>query len=239
MSTLKVNVIQNTSGDTVLTLTNGHMELPPGSTTQAPIDFDGSGSLVTTPIGGAIEYDGKVFYISPEASNRGVVAVEYAIILTGTNTLTSQTGVQPIFDGGGGPANGALTLPVGTYEFECSYALTGMSTGTSGSFGFALGGTATKTEGWTSIAQKASNTLATAAAGNTAFSTAANTALTPNSTNSAGTALIKGVFRITVAGTIIPQVSLTVASAAVVQANSYFKCKPIGASGFVSVGQWA
>jgi len=237
MSTLKVNTIQNTNGDTVMTLTNGHLELPAGSAAQAPIDFDGSGALVTTPIGGAIEYDGKVFYISPEASNRGVAAVEYAIILTGTNTLTSQTGAQPIFDGGGGPAGGALTLPVGTYMFECSFSLTNLSA-TSGSFGFALGGTATKTEAWNSFAQKAAAAGATATA-TTIFATAADTDITGSTTTTTGAAYIKGVFRITVAGTIIPQVSMSVANAAVVGANSFFICKPLGASGFVSVGQWA
>ena len=49
-------------------------------------------------------------------------------------------------------ANGAVTLAAGTYEFEAFFALTNLSS-TSGTFGFALGGTATFTESWLSIAK--------------------------------------------------------------------------------------
>jgi hypothetical protein len=71
------------------------------------------------------------------------------------------------------------------------------------------------------------------------MNTAANTAITGSSTNTAGGALIKGFVRVTVAGTIIPQVSLSVASAAVVQAGSYFKITPISASSTATfVGKW-
>ena len=59
------------------------------------------------------------------------------------------------------------------------------------------------------------------------------------STNTAGHALIKGIIRVTVAGTIIPQVSLTVAAAAIVGANSYFKISPLGAAAVASVGNWS
>lgn len=156
-----------------------------------------------------------------------VVPTEHYVVLTTTNTLTSQTGVQAIFDGGGGPAGGTITLPVGTYQFECVYALTTLSGG--GSFGFALGGTAVKTEGWQAHATKGA-TLATATTSSLTFNTAANTTIGIVSTGTTGTALIKGIIRVTTAGTIIPQVSLTAAAAAVVQANSYFKISPISAS---------
>lgn len=155
------------------------------------------------------------------------VPTEHYIVLTSTNTLTSQTGIQPIFDGGGGPTGGQVTLPVGTYQFECQYSLSAMSA-TSGTFGFALGGTATKGEAWTSFAFRGA--LATASAPSITFNTAANTALMTAGTNANGMAFIKGIIRVAVAGTIIPQVSLSVAAAAVVGTNSYFKISPISAS---------
>jgi len=192
---------------------------------------------LTTAVLGEFEYDGTAFYGSPAASTRGVIPTEHLIVLSSANTLTSQTTVQPLFDGGGGPAGGALTLPVGTYKFECFYALTSMSTGNNGSFGFALGGTASKSEGWYASATKSSFTTASTLQGT--WNVGANTALTTANTTSTGYAFIKGHFRITVTGTIIPQVSLGQPAAAVVQTNSYFTCNPVGSSSVVSVGNWA
>jgi hypothetical protein len=212
------------------------ISLPAGTATVAPLDFS-AGTVNTTAQAGTMEYDGTTPYFSIAASTRGVLPTEQIIVLTSTNTLTSQTGVQPIFDGGGGPTNGQVTLPIGTYQFECMYAMTGMST-TSGSFGFSLGGGATKTFSYISTSSKASNTITTAQVTNQTFSTAANTALQTATTNSTGMALIKGTIRVTVAGTIIPQVSLTVASAAVVQAGSYFKVSPVGNATVATVGNW-
>jgi len=198
---------------------------------------DLTASALATAVSGEVQFDGTAFYGSPAASTRGVIPTEHLIVLSSANTLTSQTGVQPLFDGGGGPAGGALTLPVGTYKFECFYALTSMSTGTNGSFGFALGGTATKTEGWYASATKSAFTANTLQG---SWNVGANTALTsPGNTTSTGYAFIKGHFRITVTGTIVPQVSLGVAAAAVVATNSYFTCNPVGSSSVVSVGNWA
>jgi hypothetical protein len=45
--------------------------------------------------------------------------------------------------------------------------------------------------------------------------------------------------RITGAGTIIPEVSLTIAAAAVVAANSYFKIAPLGSQSVTNVGDWS
>lgn len=203
----------------------------------APLELQ-TGTLNTTAEIGAIEFDGTAFYSSMAASTRGVMPTEQIIVLTSNNTLTSQTGVQPIFDGGGGPTNGAVTLPVGTYQYECSYAATGLSA-TSGSFGFALGGTATKTFSYQALASKAGTALTTPMATVSTFGSAAITTLVANSTGTVANLLVKGIMRVTVTGTVIPQVSLTVASAAVVQTNSYFKVSPIGSATVVSVGNWS
>lgn len=220
------------------TLTS-QLKLAAGTATAgaAPIEFT-SGTVNTVAEAGAMEYDGTAFYAAMAASTRGAVPTEQWVVLTGTNTLTSQTAAQPIFDGGGGPTNGSVTLPVGTYQYELSFAMTGMSA-TSGSFGFTLAGAATKTFSYHSTSSKAGTVLTTGQAALQAFGTAANTALQTASTGTVGTALIKGIMRVTVAGTVIPQVSLTVASAAVVQANSYFKVSPIGNATVATVGNWS
>lgn len=226
--------VTSTSTFTGTATHNGATVLAAGTTTLAPIKFL-SGTNLTTPTAGVIEYDGTVFYKTAAANNRGLSPTEHIIVLTSANTLASQTGAQPIFDGGGGPANGAITLATGTYWFECMFSLTAMSA-TSGSFGFAFAGTATYSQAWTSMATDAA--LATAANTQTTFNTAANTTLCTASTSTTGYAIIRGIVRVTASGTLIPSVSQTTAAAAEVGADSYFRIKQLGNSTVVSVGNW-
>ena len=204
--------------------------LAAGTASTAPLTL-AAGTNTTTAQAGAIEYDGAAFYASVAASERGVLVAEQIEILSSPYTLTSQTAAQKLLNA---TASGAITLAAGTYEFECFFSLSSMSA-TSGSFGFALGGTATFTQAWDAVAKMGLGPAATQAS----FNTAANTAMATAGTNGAGFAFIKGIIRVTVAGTAIPQVSLTVAAAAVVGANSYFKVAPLGASGVTSVGNWS
>jgi hypothetical protein len=227
--------VTSTSTFTGTATFNGASVLAAGTASLAPLRFT-SGTNLTTPTAGVTEYDGAVFYKTPSANNRGVSPAEHFITLTSTNTLTSQTAAQPIFDGGGGPAGGAITLPTGTYFFECMFSLTSMSA-TSGSFGFAFDGTATYSQAWTSMATDAA--LATAANTQTTFNTAANTTLCTASTSTTGYAIIRGIIRVTVSGTLIPSVSQTTAAAAVVGTDSYFRVKQLGSSTAVSVGNWS
>lgn len=211
----------------------GPISLSAGSATQAPLSFV-SGTNLTTPAAGAVEYDGAVFYATVAANERGVLRAEQIEILSAAYTLTSQTAAQKLLNA---TTNGAITLAVGTYQFECLFSLSSMSTSSSGSFGFALGGSATFTQEWLAIANKAA--LATESAPAMSFNTAANVAISASNTTATGYALIRGIIRVTGAGTIIPQVSLGVAAAAIVGANSYFKISPLGASGLTNVGNWS
>lgn len=192
-------------------------------------------ALVTTPTSGGIEYDGLALYATPSSAQRGVITTEQIALLQSPYTLTSQTAAQRLFNIS---TNGALTLTTGTYGFECAFSLSSMSA-SSGSFGFAFGGTSTLTQYWWATAQKGTATLATATATQTTYNIAANTALATASTNTVGYAQINGIIDITVAGTLIPQVSLGVAAAAVVGAGSYFRLRPIGSTIVTSVGNWS
>jgi hypothetical protein len=108
---------------------------------------------------------------------------------------------------------------------------------TSGSFGFALGGGATFTQYWWSLANKA--TLATAANGQVTYNTAANTTIATASTATVAFARVHGVVIVTVGGTLIPQVSLTQAAAAVVGIGSFFKIRALGSSAATTSGNWS
>ena len=194
-------------------------------------------TLTSDPLGtattGTFEFENPAFFMTGATSQRGAVLVDQYTVLQATNTLTSQTAAQALFDVTG---SGQVTLVAGTYEFECVFSLSSMS-GSSGSFGFALGGGATLTQYWWALANKA--TLATAATGQVTYNTAANTTLVTANTNTAAFARIHGVVIVTVGGTLIPQVSLGAAAAAVVGIGSFFKIRALGSSAATTSGNWS
>jgi len=192
-------------------------------------------TLDVAPTTGAVEFDGTALYATPTASQRGVILTDQVILQQSTYTLTSQTAAQKLF---GVTTNGQVTLTAGTYGFDCFFSLSSMSA-SSGSFGFALGGTATITQYFRATAQKGTATLATATATQTTYNIAANTTLATASTNTVGYAQLDGIIVVTVGGTLIPQVSLGVAAAAVVGAGSYFRIRPIGSTTVTTVGNWS
>lgn len=195
-----------------------------------------SGTVLTTPEAGAIEYDGKAFYLTPAASTRNVNDVEQFITLTSAYTLANQTAAQKLFNSS---TNGAVTL-VGssTYFFECCFTLTGLNA-SSHSVGFALGGTATLTrQAWWADACQAA--LTTASTPQRTFNTAANTTLVTASTTTTCSVVIKGKVVVGTGGTLIPQVSqLTNAAAAIVGNDSYFRIWTVGSNTVQAVGNWS
>jgi hypothetical protein len=160
---------------------------------------------------------------------------EQFITLTSTYTLTSQTAAQKLFNAS---SNGAVTLGVGTYFFECYFSLSSMSA-SSGAFGWDLtAGTATISGiAWDSVGNKAA--LATAATPQSTANTAANVAIVSATTNTVGWARIGGKVRVSVAGTVTPQVSLGVAAAAVVGTDSYFRIWGVGSNTVTTFGAWS
>jgi len=221
------------------------VNLSAGTTTVAPLDFV-TGTNLTTPAAGAWEYDGKVFYATPIASNRAVNVIEHFVARTGTKTMTSNTLLQSIFDnttGTGGLTSGALTVGASTsYFFEMSINVSAMSA-TSGNMGFSIVGAGTAT--FTSAAWHAfgldSTNQQTAAAGGTSWraTVGATGNIVTAAVGTAASAIVKGIFRINGAGTIIPSIQLTTASAAVIGVNTWFKCYPVGTDTVISVGDWA
>lgn len=165
-----------------------------------------------------------------------VDAEQFITMQGGTYTLTSQTAAQKMFNS---PTNGALTVPASTsFQFEGYFTLSAMSA-SSGSFGFAIGGTATLTYiNWFSLANKAALATAASAQSTANENTAANTAIVTATTNTVGWAYVNGLIRINATGTVIPMVSLGVAAAAVVGRDSWFRLWPIGTNTVVSGGNW-
>lgn len=68
-----------------------------GTTTVAPIDFD-SGSLLTTPFAGAMEYDGRNLYFTPSGTQRGAIQSAQIYQLNANSTGNGAiTTIQPLF----------------------------------------------------------------------------------------------------------------------------------------------
>lgn len=163
-------------------------------------------------------------------------ALEDYVFLNGTYTLTSQTALQKLFNA---TTNGAFTVESNTsYFFECVFDLTTMSA-TSGTFGFGFLGTATLINiKYNSRAQKSAAIGVPATSQTLVSNVITATPLVAASTITTGSAVVRGVIRINAGGTLIPSVNLSVAAAAVVGINSYFRIVPIGTNSQTNVGTW-
>lgn len=198
-----------------------------------------SGTLLTTAEDGAIEVDADCFYGCTDAGNRGVIPIRHFIRADAARTLANQSTSQIIFNS---PTNGTITLETGTYLFEGMLYVTGMSV-TSGNFQVNILGAGTATvAAWLWHAFGIDSSTPTSA--NTQTGTFAITSSSAASVVSAttGTAIgvqIKGTFEVTVAGTLIPSLSLVTAIAtASLNIGSYFMLERIGSTTVASVGQW-
>jgi hypothetical protein len=198
-----------------------------------------SGTVMTTAEAGALEYDGKAFYMTPNTSNRAVNAVAHIISQTADYTGTNANTVQKVFNTS---TNGAITLPASTsYLMEGIYHIHTTGT-TSHSLGISFGGTATLTSiGYHASATNAA-TEALGAPQTIWISVATNTTVTSAvATASHHTIVIKGIVRVNASGTFIPQYTWSAAPgvAGVTLANSYLLLIPIGSNTAGSIGNWS
>lgn len=228
------SVTGGTGSFTTLAASNA-TTLAAGTTSIAPLIFQ-SGTNLTTAAAGRMEYDGTVGYFTNSASNRGVSLSEQFVILTSTRTFTSNTSAQTIFAGGGGPTNGRITLPTGTYFYEFGLNLGSISSTSGRTLNLTFAGTATVATvmGMNSYLDAALVSLGSktsAAASSLAASFTGDTATSATATG-------WGVFTVTVTGTFIPQLTQSVASAMTVAAGSYFRLHQVGTSTVNTVGNW-
>jgi len=189
---------------------NGYMYPSAGTTSAAALDFT-AGSLLTTPIAGAFEYDGTVFYATPVASQRGQLQSQFLRVQVSNNTLTDTTSAQAVFSSPSAvslaAASSALTSITYTADVTTStgVALTAVSR---------IYGTST-----TALVVTGASTSATE-----------NLVIT-----------LKGIMKTNAATAITPQFLYSAApgGAPTVLPNSYIKLIPLGNSSMISVGNWA
>jgi trimeric autotransporter adhesin len=226
----------SSGGFTGGTLTS-NLTLAAGTTSLSPLTFQ-SGTNLTSATAGAMEYDGKVIYSTPNA--RGVSPSMMFYRLNTSSAGSNVSTAQSIFGVG-------VTLTGSTvYAFEAIVTFTKTAGTTSHNFGTGFGGTATLNNIYTeSIFSSASAALPTNGTTYLGASTSASTFYAISGISVATVSvsvLLKGTVSINAGGTFIPQyqMSATPGGAYTTTAGSYFAIWPIGAAGSsTSVGPWA
>lgn len=198
-----------------------------------------SDTLVGSPNAGSFEYDGKVMYVTPQSTQRGLIPGEqfYRLdsSLGGANVATAQSVL------GVGVTVSSSTV----YQFEALYALSRATGVTSHTISLGFGGTATVNNVAYNVvyATNATSFTTTPTSNSSIFiQTASSTAVTGAITTAAYTIFtLRGSVSVNAGGTFIPQYTLSVAPGAyTTAASSYFLIYPIGTSGAnTNVGTWA
>lgn len=160
------------------------------------------------------------------------------ILLSADYTLTSQTAAQKLFNT---PTNGRLTLETGTYAIVGVINIQGMSsTSGNGQFGLLGAGTATLAQQVVHIVgvDGNANTAATQTGSTIEASNTSPASAVTAGTGTAMTMRLRGSFKVTAAGTIVPSIGLVTAAAAIVQAGSYIRVQRLGDTSFSLYGRW-
>jgi hypothetical protein len=208
-----------------------------GSATAGTWPKQTSGTLLSTPEAGAREYNGS-FYATPNNGNRGVERVEHYVRLTADYTLANTTSAQKLFNA---TPNGALSLPTGLYFFDVLLSISAMSS-TSGNAQFQLvgGGNAVVDQVlYHAVGVDGATNTAATQTGSTSNQSNSPASIVTAGTNTSMQLSIRGTFRVTTAGTIIPSIAQTNAAAAVVATGSYFRCWRAGGTTDNVLGAWS
>jgi hypothetical protein len=223
------------------TLTS-NLTVAAGTTSLSPLMFQ-SGTNLTSATAGAMEYDGKVIYSTP--NSRGVSPSIMFYRLNGSLAGANVTTAQSLLGVG-------VTLAASTvYAFEGHFVIQKTAGTTSHNISLLIGGTATLNNiNYLATTQRV-NTASTSDVGSNTivtvigFNTTNGAATYSSSINSAAVTfmvIMRGTVSINASGTFIPQYQLSTAPGGAYStlAGSDFYIWPIGAAGAnTSVGAWA
>lgn len=213
-----------------------------GSATQAPMTFT-SGTVLTTPAAGVLEYNGQFFATNNTTTKRGLISPKHVYSLTSTRTLVTTAGTQSIF-------GVSLALEANTvYEFDLWFALTSQ-TSLSGSSTTISVSVALPTSSTGSYeATYSSGTSSTSAT--TTFSSITSAPLTSGTVTYSGTSStatgqyhVKGIIRTSSSsGSFTPNIVITNNSSALtsltLSAGAYVTVNKVGAANAnISTGAW-
>lgn len=206
----------------------------------AAVSFSGATLYVfLSPLGQLIPQmaPDSLVYARTLAGALGIVPQKYIIRADATRTFTSNTSEQAIFTS---PANGRLTLPVGTYLFEGLINVGSMSA-TSGNAAIDILGAGTATAAawlWHAVGVDGNTATAANQTGSTTVTQQSAASIVSAGTGTAMTVRLRGTFEVTGAGTLIPSLTMVTAAASVLAIGSYLEFQRIGDTSLVSIGPW-
>ncbi len=226
----------------VLTPSNGLLA-PAGTTTIAPIKLQ-SGTNLTTPTSGVVEFDGKAMY-GTVASGRGLIPSEQFSIITTTKSLNSSAVAQNIFD----TPEDTITLALDTaYSFEGFFSI--VSGTTSHTTAINLLDTSFGTENiswrWMAMGHSAAAGAITRQQDTVAFTTSGGV-ITASSSSALTTIWCRGTVIVTSDGLtptargVTPQITFSAAPTRTnqVAVGSFIRFVPLGSNLVKSVGPWS
>jgi trimeric autotransporter adhesin len=188
------------------------LHLGPGTVSRSQLEFS-SGSLLTSPSAGVLEYDGTTIFATPNTSY-GRASIPTTIFTSGAGTNLTTTGeltAQILFP----TANDTITLPIGTYHLKFGITLTRAATSTtSASLNVTLNGFGSGSAGTFSgmaVGGVGSASAVASAITISGSSIASSIPITIASNVASGvyTAMFSGILRITTAGTFQPKYNLS------------------------------
>lgn len=214
------------------------------SSTGSLLSLSGSGVVVyitatAEDLGSNTPIQGDVLTSSGPTGSPQWQNATYWISQNGIYVLTSTTNYQQLFNAS---TNGALSLPVGTYQYQCLLYVTAMSA-TNGNLNFQLvasGGAVIGSGLSVAVGQDvASGTVGTMGGQYFTGAVSIGNLVTAGLATAIG-AQINGVFRLTTGGVITPSISLTTAIAAQVQPCTSFIVTRLSDSGTgTTYGPWS
>jgi hypothetical protein len=222
------------------------LHIGPGTISRSQLEFS-SGSLLTSPSAGVVEYDGTTLFATPNTSY-GRASIPTTIYTSGAGTIlttSSEATAQILFPS----ANDTISLPIGTYRIEFGISMTRSATSTTAAtLNVTLNGFGSGSAG--TFSGIADGTVATTSASGIPISGSSITSSIPISVSTSTASAIytisfTGILRITTAGTFQPRYSLSAnlggaSGSNAISAGNYLILQSLATSGSsVATGAWA
>ena len=86
----------NVTGNIIAGNVNSYITLPAGTTTVSPLMFT-AGNILTLPDAGSLNYDGRIFYGTPQGQERGLIKTVQTYVANSNYALIDQSGAQSMF----------------------------------------------------------------------------------------------------------------------------------------------
>jgi len=218
---------------------NSYVTLPAGNATVAPLVFTPATTLLTTPSPGAVNYDGRIFYATPQGQERGLLKTAQIYVLNADHNLIDQTAGQSLF--------GVTAAVSSNTRYAYSINVIVYKTANNITMAYAVQGTSV-------LARHSYQTITTAATALATLSTPShlkNILTTGFSTpvtvtaalNGAGyyTLTVTGIINVTTGGTFNPLIAFSglPGAGSYVAVASSIELYPIGVgNATVSIGNW-